>query len=171
MKSLVVVPAFAFLFATAALAGGGHTGGHGHDDAAEGKHMAVGEPGQASDVTRTIKVEMLETDDGEMIFKPDRLALKQGETVRFTIVNTGELEHEFVLDNKARNAEHKDLMQKFPEMEHDDPNAVRLMPGESGEIVWTFTNGGGFEFACLVPGHYESGMYGELSVVESPVTN
>lgn len=169
MKSLFVVPAFAFLSATSALASGSHSGGH--DDAAQSNHMAVGEAGKASAVTRTIKVEMLETEDGKMIFKPDHLALKQGETIRFSIVNTGELEHEFVLDNKARNAEHKELMQKFPEMEHDDPNAVRLKPGETGEIIWTFTNGGGFEFACLVPGHYESGMHGELSVVEQPVTN
>ncbi len=171
MKSLFVVPAFAVLSATAALAAGSHSGGHGHDDASKGSHMAVGEAGKASEVTRTIEVEMLEAEDGKMIFKPDRLALKQGETVRFSIVNAGELEHEFVLDNKARNAEHKELMQKFPEMEHDDPNAVRLKPGESGEIIWTFTNGGGFEFACLVPGHYESGMHGELSVVEQPATN
>ena len=33
-------------------------------------------------------------------------------------------------------------MEKFPEMEHDDPNAIRLAPGETGEIVWTFANAG-----------------------------
>jgi uncharacterized cupredoxin-like copper-binding protein len=171
MKNLLVVPAIAFLSATSALAAGSHTGGHGHDEAAAGQHMMVGEPGMAAKVSRTIKVEMLETDDGKMIFKPDHLEFKRGETIRFSIVNNGELEHEFVLDNMARNAEHKELMEKFPEMEHDDPNAVRLMPGATGEIIWTFTNGGGFEFACLVPGHYESGMHGDLSVVDAPATN
>ncbi len=56
-------------------------------------------------------------------------------------------------------------------MEHDDPDEVRLMPGATGEIIWTFTNGGGFEFACRVPGHYESGMHGDLSVADAPATN
>ncbi len=36
-----------------------------------------------------------------------------------------------------KNAEHKALMEKFPEMEHEDPNAVRLEPGKAGTIIWT----------------------------------
>ncbi|MEJ8570515.1 cupredoxin family protein [Microbaculum marinum] len=163
MRNLLLVPAFALLSATAAVGAGSHSGGHG-SSGSDSHGMMVGAPGSPSDVTRTIRVEMLETEDGRMIFKPDNLAFKRGETIRFSIVNKGELEHEFVLDEMARNAEHKELMQKFPEMEHDDPNSVRLEPGETGEIIWTFTNDGGFEFACLVPGHYESGMHGKVSV-------
>jgi uncharacterized cupredoxin-like copper-binding protein len=55
-------------------------------------------------------------------------------------------------------------MEKFPEMEHADPNAIRLAPGARGEIIWTFANAGEFSFACLVPGHYDSGMKGDISV-------
>ena len=44
------------------------------------------------------------------------------------------------MDTVEANAEHKELMARFPEMEHDDPNAVRLQPGETGEILWTFEN-------------------------------
>ena len=91
-------------------------------------------------------------------------SIKAGETVRLAIENIGEQEHEFVMDTVAAVAEHKELMNKFPEMEHDDPNAVRLAPGEKGEIVWTFVNAGSFQFACLIPGHYEAGMHGPLSV-------
>ena len=68
------------------------------------------------------------------------------------------------MDSMAQNAEHKELMAKFPEMEHDDPNAVRLEPGEEAEILWTFNKAGNFEFACLLPGHYEGGMHGALTV-------
>ena len=39
-----------------------------------------------------------------------------------------------------------------------------VAPGESGEIIWKFTNDGMFEFACLKPGHYEAGMRGDLKV-------
>ena len=38
------------------------------------------------------------------------------------------------------------------------------MAGDDGEILWRFTNTGSFEFACLIPGHYEMGMHGPLTV-------
>jgi uncharacterized cupredoxin-like copper-binding protein len=55
-------------------------------------------------------------------------------------------------------------MKKFPDMEHDDPNAKRLAVGERGELIWKFTKAGEFEFACLIPGHYEAGMHGKIIV-------
>jgi uncharacterized cupredoxin-like copper-binding protein len=99
-----------------------------------------------------------------MLFSPRQLDFKAGETVVFTIINEGDNPHEFVMDTVANNAKHKAVMDKFPEMEHDDLNAVRLEPGEKGTIMWTFANSGTFEFACLIPGHYEAGMYGALTV-------
>ena len=53
------------------------------------------------------------------------------------------------------------------DMEHDDPISVRLDPGMEGEVIWTFANEGSFEFACLIPGHYESGMHGPITVNEA----
>ncbi|MBU1316468.1 MAG: cupredoxin domain-containing protein [Alphaproteobacteria bacterium] len=142
--------------ATPVIAAGSHAGGHGE--------MAVGEPGEKSKATQTIRVTMKETDDGKMIFSPSTFKVRKGQTVRFTIKNAGELDHEFVLDNQENVMEHKAVMEKFPEMEHDDPNAIRLAPGKSGEIVWKFTNDGTFKVACLVPGHYDAGMHGDLTV-------
>lgn len=126
--------------------------------------MAIGKPAQPGTADRIVKVTMSETDDGRMLFEPDTLSFEQGETVRFEITNAGALEHEFVMDTRANNEKHRALMAKFPEMEHDDPNAVRLAPGESDRIVWTFANAGEFHFACLIPGHMESGMHGPITV-------
>ncbi len=47
-------------------------------------------------------------------------------------------------------------------MRHDDPNNVMLAPGESKELVWKFTKAMEIEFACNMPGHYESGMMGRI---------
>jgi uncharacterized cupredoxin-like copper-binding protein len=156
MHKIVLALAFSAL-SSAAFAGGTHSGGH-------GEAMKVGEAGDKAKVTQTIQVTMKETDDGKMIFTPANLQVRKGQTVKLRIKNVGELDHEFVLDEHAKITEHKTVMEKFPEMEHDDPNAIRLAPGQSGEIVWKFTNGGGFQFACLVPGHYDAGMHGELKV-------
>eukprot|EP00913_Durusdinium_trenchii_P016416 g15432.t1 len=133
-------------------------GGHGE--------MAVGEPGEKAKASQTIRVTMKETDDGKMIFTPSTFKVRQGQTVRFAIKNAGEVDHEFVLDQEDKIMEHKAVMEKFPEMEHEDPNAIRLAPGKSGEIVWKFTNDGVFKIACLVPGHYDSGMHGDVTVAK-----
>ena len=133
--------------------------GAGHDDMIE-----IGLAAEAGTETRTIQVKLMETEDGDMIFEPNVLDFKAGETVRLAIENVGELDHEFVMDTVAAVAKHKEVMNEFPDMEHDDPNAVRLVPGEKGEIIWTFANAGSFQFACLIPGHYEAGMHGALSV-------
>lgn len=179
MKSILTTITAILLSTTIAYAGGSHDGGHDDDDSqkteshghGEGHgsddhhgEMAAGKPGDVSKVTRTIAVKMYETDDGEMLFEPASLSVKHGETIKFEIANAGENEHEFVLDSYEKNQEHKAVMAKFPEMEHDDPNSVRLEEGEKGEIIWEFSNQGEFEFACLIPGHYESGMKGVLKV-------
>ena len=100
-----------------------------------------------------------------MRYTPSAITVKQGETVRFVVKNAGKLMHETVLGTKAELNEHYELMKKFPEMEHDEPHMVHLKPGETGEMVWQFTKAGEFYFACLIPGHFEAGMFGTIKVV------
>jgi uncharacterized cupredoxin-like copper-binding protein len=46
---------------------------------------------------------------------------------------------------------------------HEEPNAVYLKPGETKELLWRFAKTNELEFACNVPGHYESGMKGSIA--------
>ncbi|WP_305073793.1 cupredoxin domain-containing protein [Propionivibrio sp.] len=117
--------------------------------------------GDAKAVKRTIEIRM--TDD--MRFTPDRIEVRQGDTVRFIHKNNGVVMHEFVLGTKAELDEHAALMKKFPGMEHDEPYMAHVAPGKEAEIVWTFNRDGEFDFACLLPGHYEAGMVGKIRVV------
>jgi hypothetical protein len=59
---------------------------------------------------------------------------------------------------------HAEAMKMNPEMEHYDPNATRVPPKKADEIVWSFTKAGEFEFACLIPGHRDAGMFGTVDV-------
>jgi uncharacterized cupredoxin-like copper-binding protein len=141
-----------------AFAGPGEAG-HSH------RKFAAGEPGDPKKpVVRTVEVTMHETDDARMLFTPERIEVKRGEQVKFVLKNAGKVDHEFMLDSVQNNAKHKIAMEKNPDMEHDDPNGKRLMPDGSSDIVWRFTKTGTFEFACLIPGHYESGMKGTIVV-------
>lgn len=130
-------------------------------DKPSGQHAAaIGKPASASEANRTVEVSM----DDSMRFEPERIEVRQGETIRFVVRNLGQVKHEFVLGTLAELKKHAALMAKFPQMEHDDPNAVWVEPGRSGELAWTFTKAGRFDFACLVPGHFEAGMKGKIIV-------
>ena len=129
-------------------------------DPAKVEPTAFGQEGNPKKVTRTIQVDMT---DG-MRFTPAHITVKRGETVKFVVRNGGKLLHEMVLGTRQALEEHAELMKKFPEMEHADPNMAHVKPGRSGEIVWQFTQPGEFRFACLQPGHYEAGMVGSLTV-------
>jgi uncharacterized cupredoxin-like copper-binding protein len=133
---------------------------HRHNEAA----FAAGAPGDPSIPARVIDITMLETDDGKMAFAPDAVSVSSGEQIRFRIHNNGRAVHEFMLDSLEHNARHKLAMEKNPEMQHDDPNGKTLPPGKSAEILWLFSKSGTFEFACLIPGHYEAGMHGNIAV-------
>jgi len=120
-----------------------------------------GVAGEAPAATRDIVVRMTDA----MRFEPDRIEVRQGETIRFRHHNTGQVMHEMVIGTKAALAEHAALMEKFPGMEHDEPWMAHVAPGGHGEIVWTFNRAGTFEFACLIPGHYQAGMIGTIAVL------
>ena len=60
-----------------------------------------------------------------------------------------------------------EVMQKHPGMEHDEPFMAHVAPGKTEEIVWQFTKPGNYKFGCLVPGHFEAGMVGDIAVVGS----
>ena len=125
------------------------------------EQKAWGIAGDAASASRRLEFRMTDT----MRFAPDRIQVKQGETVRLSIRNDGQVMHEFVLGTKKELDEHAALMMKFPGMEHSESYMAHVPPGKTGEIVWTFNRTGDFDFACLIAGHYQAGMVGKVKVV------
>ncbi len=143
------------LLSLSAMAAGSHAGNH--DDS------AIGKPGVASKVTRTVTVDMKD----DMRFHSSNFNVKQGETIRFVAKNSGKVKHEMVLGTENDLKAHYEVMKKNPEMEHADDNMVTVAPGKSGEIIWQFTSAGKVDFACLQPGHFDAGMKGLVNVAAS----
>lgn len=137
---------------------------HGKKEHSEGEvkkeQQEWGIAGDAKKAKRTITVSMADT----MRFTPEKILVKQGETVKIVIQNKGRILHEFVLGTQKTLEEHAALMVKFPNMEHDEPYMAHVPPGKSGSITWTFNRAGEFDFACLIAGHYSSGMKGKITV-------
>lgn len=137
--------------------GGDHGmhGGHGH-------HMEsiAGSPGKESEVDRTIEV----TANDSMKFIHEPLEIKDSETVKFVITNTGDTVHEFSIATKDEHMEHGKMMMKNPDMHHGPGGpSITIQPGETEELIWRFEEAWQVEVACNMPGHYEAGMH-------SPVT-
>jgi uncharacterized cupredoxin-like copper-binding protein len=118
--------------------------------------------GDAKKVKRTIEISMADT----MRFSPDKIDVKQGETIKFVVKNTSPVQlHEFVIGTKKENEDHAALMLKFPTMEHSEPYMAHVAAGKTGQIIWTFNKAGDFDFACLIAGHYQAGMIGKIKVI------
>lgn len=145
-----------------------------------------GQPALAAKATRSIEVVM-----GDMSFDPKAIEIKAGETIRFVLVNKGQLLHEFNLGDATMHAKHQQEMLQMQQsgmltptgmkemshdmagmdhgsmghgMKHDDPNSVLVEPGKTAELIWTFSKAVNLEFACNIPGHYQAGMVGKLTV-------
>ena len=129
-------------------------------DAARVENTAFGREGDPKKVTRTIRLDMSD----RMRFSPAEITVKRGETVRLVASNTGRTLHEMVLGTPDELKKHAELMKRFPDMEHEEAHMAHVKPGQSGEIVWQFTQPGEFQFACLIPGHFEAGMIGKVVV-------
>jgi len=132
----------------------------GHQDMPkEQKEWGIG--GDAKAVTRTIEITMLDT----MRFVPEQIIVKQDETVRLSVKNAGKVMHELVIGTKQELDTHAEMMKKRPNMEHDEPYMAHVSSGKKADIIWNFNRAGQFDFACLLPGHYEAGMVGKINVV------
>ncbi|WP_322527341.1 hypothetical protein SR908_08680 [Chromohalobacter canadensis] len=86
---------------------------------------------------------------------------------------TGSIEHEFTIGDESAQEEHRDMMQEMSEGDGghhmseggDGMASVTIEPGETKELVWTAPDSDkSLEYACNIPGHYESGMYGNVTV-------
>ena len=146
------------------------------------KNMKIGSKGKLSDVSRTIKVKMYDN-----YYEPSTFNIKKGETIKFEVINTGELVHEFNIANAMMHIKHqpemermveneillgdkidKDKMQKMAAMDksmgHSHSNSVLLAPKEKGILIWKFENAINIEVACNVPGHYQAGMIAAVNL-------
>lgn len=123
-------------------------------------NAAIGKPGILENVTRTVEIEAYENR-----FSPSEITVRQGDTVRFIVRNTGEKKHEMMIDTMQHLREHAKMMRLHAHMEHNEPNQVTLAPGEQKELIWQFTHAGVVDFACPMPGHFK-GMRGKIIVEE-----
>ncbi|UWQ90372.1 copper oxidase [Rhodobacteraceae bacterium M382] len=124
----------------------------------------IGTPGRIENVDRTIEIFVRETGSGDMLFDPDVVHIEHDTTIRFIVSNTGSLVHELVLGTFDEIEQRRQSFRRNPDLPHDVASAVKVPAGETAEIVWKFSSIMNLEYACLIPGHREAGMWGVIIV-------
>ena len=153
-------------------AAGGHA--HGTEDAHD-THGATANLSMQSAlvVDRTLNVDM----NDAMRFSPDLLQVSAGETLKLVVHNSGKLPHEMVLGSEAALKAHAIEMKQSAG--HSDGHAhasgnellaLSVKPGETKEWVIRFDQAQTLQMACLIPGHFEAGMKGQVIVQDKGST-
>ena len=163
--TLIFSLALALAFSTLSLEASSGKGQQPHARAFEVPgHDPIGKPGDGSSIDRTIELSIRETESGYMLFEPDAIQIERGSVIRFSIRNTGALDHEFFLGSFDEVAKHQQWMREHPDMQHDSANSVSIPSGQNADLIWEFSDVTNLEFACLIPGHREAGMWGVIIV-------
>jgi uncharacterized cupredoxin-like copper-binding protein len=137
------------------------------------------------DGTRTIEIELT-----DFQFSPDLAAVSAGQTVEFIVTNHGAVEHEFRVTTQRGIDEHiagghqehlggddmddmggddmddmgGDDMDDMGGDDIDDMPMLVIPPGQTMTLTVTMPDDPTTytRFVCLIPGHYEAGMVGEI---------
>ena len=84
--------------------------------------------------------------------------VEEGETVVFNVTNEGAVAHEFRFTSP-------DMVHEHERGHGDMGDVLALAAGESGTLTVTFDEGY-TRAACLLPGHYEAGMFTDIATHE-----
>jgi uncharacterized cupredoxin-like copper-binding protein len=125
-----------------------------------------GHPASANQAGRTIAITM-----NDLSFSPAAVTVKAGETVQFVVHNASAADHDFTLGDKATQEAHRKEMaeatnsqEEMQHHHHHGGNALTVKAGKTAKLAWTFDQPGVVEYDCNIPGHYEAGMAGTVTV-------
>ena len=94
-------------------------------------------------------------------FRPARVTVERGETVRFVVRNHDPIDHELIVGDQAV----QDLHEVGTEAHHGaEPGEVSVRAREEAETTYTFSSRDDILFGCHLPSHWGYGMRGEITV-------
>lgn len=116
--------------------------GHHHDD--RGHHHGSSSGNIAYTGMEDVQWTVTGGDPEEYQFSPASLTVQEGHSIGVTFRNNGTVDHEFSIK--------------------DFDFHIHLAPGETGQASFVATEEGTYSFGCYIPGHFEAGMKGTLTV-------
>jgi uncharacterized cupredoxin-like copper-binding protein len=99
---------------------------------------------------------------GDFSVTPTMTQLQAGKMYLFEVTNIGAATHEFVLEPASAVDEPLAKVANGAKMEAEVED---IAPGQTKDVLWSFTAPGDYQMACHVPGHFEAGMKAVFKVV------
>ncbi|WP_409439510.1 hypothetical protein [Psychromonas sp. GE-S-Ul-11] len=136
-----------------------------HEIAMDHSHMSM--PGMsdvgmlATGAKPNKVVYVMLSDDMKITFKKE-VKIEPNDVVQFVVMNTGKMNHEFMIGSAQEQFEHREMMTKMNHDKHESDNSITVKPGEAGQIMWHFHGEKNVELACNIAGHFEAGMVKKL---------
>lgn len=95
-------------------------------------------------------------------FAPELIHARPGETIRFVLENTDPIDHEFIVGDERVQRVHEEGI----EAHHAPrPGEISVPAQETRVTTYTFPRGTArLLFGCHLPGHYDYGMRGTISI-------
>ena len=129
-------------------------GGYGPGGAGATTGPQPGEPGFVAGTVAAPRIVRVIAGPG-LAFSPSTIAVARGETVTFEVTTVGPTVHEFMVGPADAVAADQ----------AGTPEVADIGMMQTKSVTFTFDGSGPYAYACHVPGHYEAGMRGTISVV------
>lgn len=120
----------------------------------------------AGDLSRQTPVDLkviLGAKDNEYAIKPKTWNLQTGKLYKVTLVNEGQIKHEWVAQEFTLTIWTRKVQVGGVEIK-GVINEIELGPGTKAEWYFVPIRTGEFEMACEIEGHKEAGMFGKVIV-------
>ena len=101
---------------------------------------------------------------GEMYFTPNDITLEAGKPYIMTVVNKGEVKHEFTADAFFRTVATRKAQTVHSEVKVPFFTEIEVFAGESVDIYLIPLIPGTYDLVCEIEGHFEAGMFGTVTV-------
>ncbi len=102
----------------------------------------------------------------EWSFSEMEIAVKAGETIKFTVTNDGEIPHEFMFMSPPlmQAANYRVTRADWSLLEHEALfEQALVLPGGEFSFVLKVTEPGSWMFMCMLPYHMQMGMMGQMA--------
>jgi len=109
--------------------------------------------------------EELTIDLAEFSFTPSEITLTAGQPYVITVVNVGDVKHEFTAEDFFGTVAFRKAEDASGEFKAPAPREVEVFAGAAIELFLIPTQPGTYDLVCEIEGHFEAGMFGTITVV------
>ncbi len=109
-------------------------------------------------------VVQLGNEQGEFVFKPDKLTFETGKLYKLILINPSNTKH-YLSGLRFASAVWTRKVETAQAEIKGSISEIELKPGGQAEWYFVPVKAGSFKFGCTIPSHREAGMLGNITIM------